>query len=100
MRRDRTAEEYFAVVFAVDHRPQRILHSPLGYHAARERGRILEVAARTGAHLAQKYCFSDTPAKIHRNVLQQALAILAVAILLGKHPRHTERTAARNDRDL
>src|ERR1051325_11378420 len=98
MRRDRTAEEYFAVVFAVDHRPQRIRHSPLGYHAARERGRILEVAARAGGHLAQKYLFRDTSAERHRDILQQALAILTVAVLLGKHPGHTERAAPRNDR--
>src|SRR4051812_25127932 len=94
------AEEHLALVLAVNHRPELVGHAPLGHHAARHVGRLLEVVARAGGHLVHEDFLGDAPAEHHGDLVQAPLAIVAIAVGLRQRHRHAERAAARDDRHL
>src|SRR5574341_965241 len=98
--RHRAAEEDLALVLAVDHRPELVAHAPPRHHAAREVRGALEVVGGPGRHLAHEYLFRDAAAEEHRDVLQDHLAIQAVAVLFRELHGDAQRPAPRDDRYL
>ena len=80
MRGDGAAEENLALVLAVDHGTERIGHAPLRDHAPGQIGGALEVVGGAGGHLLHEDFLGDAPAEEHRDHLQQALLVLAVAV--------------------
>jgi hypothetical protein len=63
VRGDGAAEEDFALLFAVHHRPEGVGHAPLRHHAPRQIGGALEVVGGAGGHLLHEQFFGDAAAE-------------------------------------
>src|SRR5258708_3556305 len=100
VRGHRPAGEDLALVLAIDHPPHLVRHAPLRHHAARDIGGPLEVVGGAGGHLLHEQLFGNSSAEQHRDHVEEAIAVLAVAIGLRQLHRHAQRTPARADGHL
>ena len=81
-------------------RGDRRAHRVLVDHRARDLGHAVQVVGRAGRDRAEDDLLGDAPAEQHRHVVDQLLARLQVAVLLGQVERVAQRPAAGDDRDL
>ena len=81
-------------------RRDRRAHRVLVDHRPRDLRDLLQVVRRAGGDRAEHDLLGDAPAEQHRHVVDQLLARLEVAVLVGEVERVPEGVAARHDRDL
>src|SRR5690606_26023600 len=89
----------FAFVLGIHHGAE-IAHAVAGDDVARVGRGPLEVVRGAGGHLVHEDLFGNTAAEQHRNGVEQAIFIHAVAVVLGQLHGHPQRAAARDDGDL
>ena len=72
--REVAAEEDLLFLLAEGHRTELLAHAPLADHLARELGRLLDVVAGAGRHVAEDQLFRGAAAEEDRQVVLEELA--------------------------
>ncbi len=95
-------EEYFTILFRIEHGTETLGHTPLGHHLAGDVCGSLDVVGSTSRYLLgtvnQFFC-QTTTVQTGDHGLQMLLGV-APAILLRQIHGHTQRTTTGNNRDL
>src|SRR5450830_2001358 len=97
-----TTQEYLLVFLGIHQRTQFLGQAPLGDHVPGNLAGTHDVVGSAGGDTvkAQGNLFSDTAAVQRADLADQRTLGQAVAILFRQEHGHTQRTTARDDRDL